>query len=154
MCLCSSHPPPSLSAWKLYSATSGSFSILFCYLTHWCDNSGREIKETFFPCDKQKDSFCCSWRRTETCFLKTRSWTGDNVLFWCSVSFSFFAQVTFWFCSLHVTNGDVVKGLSPLPTLLGRWLYSGISLKMHISEILTARCQMYHNCITSFLRCG
>lgn len=56
----------------------------------------------------------------------------------------FFAQVTFWFCSLHVTNKHVVKGLSLLPTLLGQWLYSGISLKTHISEILTAKCQMYY----------
>lgn len=89
VCLRSSRPPPSLSAWKLYSATSGSFSILYCYLSHWCDNPGRGSKGTFFPCEEQKSSFCCSWRGTKTCSLKTGSWTSDDGLFGCSVSFLF-----------------------------------------------------------------
>ncbi|KAL2303816.1 hypothetical protein Nmel_009095 [Mimus melanotis] len=93
VCLCSSRPPPSLSAWKLYSATSGSFSILCCYFTHWCDNPGRKSKRTFFSCDKQKSSFCCSWRRTDTCSLKTGSWIWDNVLFCCSISFHFLPKL-------------------------------------------------------------
>lgn len=135
MCLHSSRPPPSLSVWKLYSATSGSFSILYCYLSHWCDNPGGESKGTFFPCEEQKSSFS-SWRGTETCCLKTGSWLRMIV---CFAALFFSALVTFWSWSLHVRNGLVVKGLSPLPTLLGQWLYSTILLKTWISETLMAR---------------
>lgn len=138
-CVPAVHPHPWApgSCAALHQGASVSFAVTL--LTGVI--ARRKSKRTFFPCDKQKSSSCCSWRRTETCSLKTGSWTWDNVLFCCSISF--FAQVTFWFCSLHVTNEHVVKGLSPIPTLLGQWLYRGISLKTHISEILTAKCQMY-----------
>lgn len=69
-----------------------------------------------------------------------------------AASFLFFsADVT---CSLHVTNGHVVKGLSPLPTFLGQWLYSAISLKTCISETLTVGSQMDYKLCHLTIRAG
>jgi len=86
VCLRSSHPLPSLSAWKPYSATSGSFSILYCYLRHWCDYPGRRSKQILFPYEREKSSFWFSWRRTEACFLKIGNQALDDGLFCCFVS--------------------------------------------------------------------
>lgn len=154
MCLCSSRPPPSLSAWKLCSATSGSFSILCVTLLTAVTTQEERARGLSFPVTNRKAPSVVAGGE-----LKFVPWKQEAGL---GIMSCFAAPLLFFFCPSYLlvlftpcNKWACCKG--PFPTTHSS---RSVALEWYFIKKLTClgswqpgvRCTP--SCITSLLRCG